>query len=117
MRVGDVVVDRFEIFALAGSGGMGAVWRARDRLGGEVALKILHQSSDAERLRREAVALAEVRGAGSRAPRARGGDPALPRRRRRARRAAREGLPPPRGSFLEVRERTLARAKEWGASE
>src|SRR4051812_24043821 len=42
MRPGDVVADRFEIEAVAGSGGMGTVYRALDRQGrGCVALKIL----------------------------------------------------------------------------
>jgi serine/threonine protein kinase len=35
MRVGDVVGDRFELEALAGAGGMGEVFRARDRATGE----------------------------------------------------------------------------------
>jgi serine/threonine protein kinase len=57
-----VVADRFEIDKLVGSGGMGEVFRARDRLtGGLVAVKVLHASSrDTERFRREAQLLAEV---------------------------------------------------------
>src|SRR4051794_17318300 len=43
MRPGDIVAERFELERLAGSGGMGAVYRARDmRGGGPVALKVLH---------------------------------------------------------------------------
>ena len=63
MRASDVVDDRFEIERLAGSGGMGDVYRARDRLSGEaVALKLLQSASvrDLSRLSREAEAL--VRG-------------------------------------------------------
>lgn len=57
-----VIADRFEIEQLVGSGGMGEVFRARDRLtGGLVAVKVLHASSrDTERFRREAQILAEV---------------------------------------------------------
>src|SRR5262245_2309416 len=57
-----VIADRFEIERLVGSGGMGEVFRARDRLsGGAVAVKILHASSrDTERFQREAQILAEI---------------------------------------------------------
>src|SRR5438094_5395891 len=64
MRPGDVVGGRFEIVRLAGSGGMGSVWRAKDRAGAsDVALKIVHtpNAMDAERLRREAAVLADLR--------------------------------------------------------
>ncbi|WP_437651477.1 hypothetical protein [Sorangium sp. So ce362] len=59
MRAGDVVEDRFEIERLAGAGGMGDVYRARDRLSGEaVALKVLQGASadDLRRFTREAEA-------------------------------------------------------------
>jgi tetratricopeptide (TPR) repeat protein len=60
--VTQVIADRFELEQLVGSGGMGEVFRARDRLtGGAVAVKVLHASSrDTERFRREAQILAEV---------------------------------------------------------
>ncbi|WP_437585784.1 protein kinase domain-containing protein [Sorangium sp. So ce1000] len=64
MRVADVVEDRFEIERFAGSGGMGDVYRARDRRSGEaVALKVLHSASagDLRRLWREAEALVTLR--------------------------------------------------------
>ncbi|XXX82772.1 protein kinase [Sorangium sp. So ce134] len=64
MRAGDVVEDRFEIERLAGSGGMGDVYRARDRLSGQaVALKVLQSASvrDLSRLSREAEALVTLR--------------------------------------------------------
>ncbi|WP_437596228.1 protein kinase [Sorangium sp. So ce590] len=64
MRAGDVVEDRFEIERLAGAGGMGDVYRARDRLSGEaVALKVLHGASahDLRRFAREAEALVTLR--------------------------------------------------------
>ncbi|WP_437303190.1 protein kinase domain-containing protein [Sorangium sp. So ce388] len=60
MHAVDLVEDRFEIEQLAGSGGMGDVYRARDRLSGEaVALKVLQRSSvrDLSRLSKEAEAL------------------------------------------------------------
>jgi eukaryotic-like serine/threonine-protein kinase len=58
-----IIADRFVIERLVGSGGMGEVFRARDRLsGGLVAIKILHGSlvRDTERFKREAQILAEV---------------------------------------------------------
>ncbi|HEV8323183.1 MAG TPA: protein kinase, partial [Myxococcota bacterium] len=61
MGPGDVVVERFEIERLAGSGGMGSVWRAHDRLtGAPVALKVLHArgAQEVDRLGREARVLA-----------------------------------------------------------
>jgi serine/threonine protein kinase/tetratricopeptide (TPR) repeat protein len=62
MQSGDVVADRFEIEALAARGGMGAVYRARDHVGGSVvALKILQGSAPGDRFFREAQLLAELR--------------------------------------------------------
>ena len=58
-----VIGDRFEVERLVGSGGMGEVYRARDRLsGGLAAVKVLHgaMGKDVERFRREAQLLAEV---------------------------------------------------------
>src|SRR4051794_3006873 len=52
MRGGDVIADRFEVDRPAGSGGMGIVYRAIDRLTGEpVALKVLtgRTNDDSER--------------------------------------------------------------------
>jgi len=63
MSPGDVLLDRFELEQLAGSGGMGLVWRARDRLEGTgVAIKVLQtpNASDEARLLREARLLAEL---------------------------------------------------------
>ncbi|AKT37089.1 serine/threonine-protein kinase PknK [Chondromyces crocatus] len=64
MRPGDVVADRFELEQLAGAGGMGAVYRARERYSGRlVALKILQPGppEHAARFAREAQVLAELR--------------------------------------------------------
>jgi tetratricopeptide (TPR) repeat protein len=61
VRPGEVVAERFEIAGEAGSGGMGRVFRARDRLaGGDVALKVLHRGEYAERFAREARLLADL---------------------------------------------------------
>ncbi|MFT3772957.1 MAG: protein kinase [Minicystis sp.] len=70
MRPLDVVSDRFEIERLAGVGGMGEVYRARDRLtGSPVALKVLRvqitgsesAADDMARFLREPRILAEIR--------------------------------------------------------
>src|SRR5690242_7911891 len=58
-----VIADRFELVRLADEGGMGSVWRARDRLTGEqCAVKLLGQANErwAERFRREAVVLSNL---------------------------------------------------------
>jgi tetratricopeptide (TPR) repeat protein len=60
---GDVVAGRFEIEAIAGTGGMGTVYRARDRAAGErVALKTLSAigARDAARFAREASVLSDL---------------------------------------------------------
>jgi serine/threonine protein kinase/tetratricopeptide (TPR) repeat protein len=61
---GDIVNGRFEIERLAGSGGMGAVYRALDRSTGElVAVKVLLEgrTSGESRFEREAQLLSEMR--------------------------------------------------------
>jgi tetratricopeptide (TPR) repeat protein len=63
MRAGDVVADRFEVEERAGAGGMGVVFRARDRHTGErVALKLLVERDEAmvARFLREGRLLAEL---------------------------------------------------------
>ncbi len=62
MKPGILIAGRFVLERQAGSGGMGAVFRALDRLDGSpVALKILHsrQPRDVERFAREAEILAD----------------------------------------------------------
>lgn len=59
----EVVAERFELETRVGSGGMGDVFRAKDRVtGARVALKMLHASriSDQARFRREGQLLAEL---------------------------------------------------------
>ncbi len=60
VQPGERVAGRFEIESLAGTGGMGAVYRARDLQTGErVALKLLrHDAQHRERFLREARLLA-----------------------------------------------------------
>jgi len=62
MLPGTLIARRFEIERLAGRGGMGAVFRARDVTTGDaVALKLLEgDSADVERFGREATALSEL---------------------------------------------------------
>ncbi len=67
MRAGDLVAGRFELVELAGEGGMGMVFRARDRdTGADVALKLLREEAlwheqRRARFKREARVLAELR--------------------------------------------------------
>jgi eukaryotic-like serine/threonine-protein kinase len=64
VKAGDVVGGRFELNRPTGSGGMGEVFRARDRASGEVvAVKVLLEgrAPDAARFAREAQVLAELR--------------------------------------------------------
>lgn len=62
MQPGAVLEDRFVLENLAGSGGMGVVYRAHDRISGEpVAIKLLLDPAQNEaRFEREARALAEL---------------------------------------------------------
>jgi tetratricopeptide (TPR) repeat protein len=63
LRLGKVVAERFSIERLAGEGGMGSVYRGRDRQTGEtVAIKVLHHPGtiDASRFAREAEVLAQL---------------------------------------------------------
>ncbi len=62
MRPGMLIADRFEIEALARSGGMGSVYRARDKLSGQqVAIKTALKTEHGDRFAREAVALSALR--------------------------------------------------------
>jgi tetratricopeptide (TPR) repeat protein len=63
VQPGEVIADRFEVESRAGSGGMGAVFRALDRhTKNVVALKVLHGwvLDDADRFAREAALLATL---------------------------------------------------------
>src|SRR4029079_4490051 len=63
MQPGEVIAERFELEQRVGSGGMGEVYRARDRTSGEaVAVKVLldRNASGAARFLREAEVLAEL---------------------------------------------------------
>jgi len=64
VKSGDVLADRFEVLELAGSGGMGQVFRALDRVTGDcVAVKVMHggDARESARFVREARVLAELR--------------------------------------------------------
>lgn len=63
MSPADVIADRFELESLAGEGGMGSVYRARDRSSGAtVALKVLRRPrAHVGRFVREAQVLSELR--------------------------------------------------------
>src|SRR4051812_30629851 len=66
MKPGDLIADRFEIERLAGSGGMGAVYRSLDRRTGTLAAvkflwpHFIDQPEHAERFSREAQVLQEI---------------------------------------------------------
>jgi tetratricopeptide (TPR) repeat protein len=63
MNEGDLIADRFLLDRVAGSGGMGTVWRAIDRLSGQpVALKVTTSRDSAvlERFEREVAALSGI---------------------------------------------------------
>lgn len=60
MRQGDVVDGRFTIERLAGSGGMGQVYLARDQRGDPVAVKVLRVVTESARFLREAQVLAAI---------------------------------------------------------
>ena len=61
LKPGDVLSNRFVIDRLAGSGGMGTVYRALDRVTGQaVALKVARRDLHEERFAREARVLAEL---------------------------------------------------------
>ena len=58
MNPGELLADRYEIEARVGAGGMGAVYRAKDRVdGGRVAVKVTVGSAGMSRAQREAEAL------------------------------------------------------------
>ncbi len=67
-RIGEVVKSRYQLTAVIGIGGQGAVYRARDlRDNDEVAVKVLHDEVDRDptaraRLAREAQALMQLQG-------------------------------------------------------
>lgn len=64
LTTGDMIAGRFRVETLAGTGGMGSVFRARDELtGAEVAVKVLSRQRDADvqRFLREGQVLRELR--------------------------------------------------------
>ncbi|HRE89950.1 MAG TPA: serine/threonine-protein kinase, partial [Myxococcota bacterium] len=64
LTTGDIIAGRFRIGTLAGTGGMGSVFRARDEVAGaDVAVKVLSRprDSDLQRFLREGQVLRELR--------------------------------------------------------
>jgi serine/threonine protein kinase len=63
MQPGHVIADRFEVLRTAGSGGMGVVYRAHDRVtGGAVALKVLQgrEQGPTDRFAQEVLVLSTI---------------------------------------------------------
>src|SRR5262245_3366099 len=61
LQSGSIVGRRFQLETLAGRGGMGAVWRARDTQTNDVvAVKLMRGDEHADRFAREATVLAEL---------------------------------------------------------
>jgi tetratricopeptide (TPR) repeat protein len=61
LNVGEVVADRFEVQGLADQGGMGLVYRAKDRQTGQLlALKLLLDAASEQRFAREARVLSNL---------------------------------------------------------
>jgi tetratricopeptide (TPR) repeat protein len=78
LQHGDLIGERFEVIALAATGGMARVYRARDtRSGGDAAVKVLLESmhDEVERFEREADVLARLDHPGIVRYLARGRDP------------------------------------------
>src|SRR5262245_16964891 len=63
MKPGDIIAERFELLRLAGEGGMGFVFQARELTAGKLcALKLLHKAGpqDRRRFAREARVLSDL---------------------------------------------------------
>src|SRR4051812_40828094 len=60
MRPGARIAGRYTIEALAGAGGMGQVYRARDDAGRQIAVKVLFRPSEEARFTRETRVLSAI---------------------------------------------------------
>ncbi|MEO8699127.1 MAG: protein kinase [Kofleriaceae bacterium] len=61
LAAGTLLDDRFEVIALAGVGGMGAVYRALDRATGQpIAIKVMREDGGGDRFLREVSVLADL---------------------------------------------------------